>query len=109
MTLGNSFFNLDLGETPRQGNTGPGAVQVSIGNGVMMLQVDVSNSCRNYDLPDNNAHLFLVRVTPEYQVSLSMDDRLEPLCTIQAEFGSSNGYLSWSGNGWIDEVLVTRP
>ena len=103
------FFDLDLGDVPRKDNSGSGAVQVSVGNGVMLLQVDVSNMCRNYDLPDNNAHLFLVNITPENQVSFSMDGRPEPLCSIQAEFVSSSGFLSWRGNGWIDQVNVTRP
>jgi len=75
----------------------------------MSLQVLGSNASCNLPLPDNNTYILLVKITPEYQVSFSLDDQAEPICSMPGTFDSSSGYLSWSGNGGIDDVLVTRP
>ena len=73
------------------------------------MQVLGSNASCIPPLPDNNTYVLLVKITPEYQVSLSMDDQPDPICSMPGTFDSSSGYLSFSGNGWIDDVLVNRP
>ena len=97
----------DPGTSLRESGDGPGLIEVVLGDGTAQLIVVQENTACQQDLLDTEPRLYTVVISQDLNISFLIDN--EMLCTVRIHgLQEDIGLISFTGLGWVDDVLVTR-
>lgn len=103
----NLTFYWDPGSESRQPGKRPGPIQVLIGDEMAQLIIVQKNPACQYELPDNKSRTYSVAIGENSSVSFLVDG--ENVCSVTMQgLPESIGLISYSGRGWVDNVLIVR-
>jgi hypothetical protein len=98
----------DAAGDTRQPNTSPGVLRILVQKSEAILMISSTNNQCAGDLNGEQAHTFVVRILEGALVAFEVDGGL--VCQLPfANSNSGEGRLSLSGQGLVDQILVTVP
>jgi hypothetical protein len=103
----NLAFYWDPGRESRQPGDGPGPIQVFLGDEMAQLIIVQENPACQYELLDIKSRTYSVTIGENSNVSFLVDG--EMICTVFMQgLRESIGLISFSGRGWVDNVLIVK-
>ena len=99
------WFDWYPADVTRQASTPPGPLHLSLLPGELNIQTNQASV--NLTTADNGAHLYEVRILADLKVSIVVDGKV----LTQLPLGTVDGLgpISFTGQGWVDDVKVYGP